>query len=258
MRGACYDTGGMSAKSCACSSARLDLCLPPSHYPHFPFTQHQTLHIQRTGTGSMAPSTSSSRSSNSSSSSSTTLALLLTTAACAATTAAAALLLYNKKHRQHQHQTSPRPLPPLHVHLDLKGVSVRESDLALFRSLLHPSISLTHGQEVDSRTQLLIANFPSKGEKEKEKGARDERKAEYKGSVIFMMIERCNDICLTTRLSLARSLLPSLRNTSPPPAHPSIPHLPLCRCPPLLSAVLFLLLPLPLPSQPPPQRSSDR
>jgi len=90
---------------------------------------------------------------------------LLLTTACAATTVAA-VLLCNRKHRLYQRRPFLRPLPPLHVHLDLKGVSVRESDLALFRSLLDPSITLSHGQEVDPRTQLLIANFPTKGEEE--------------------------------------------------------------------------------------------
>src|SRR6056297_1235529 len=59
----------------------------------------------------------------------------------------------------------PRALPPasLHVHVALKGVTVRESDIGLLRSLLHPSITLTHGDEVDPLTQVLVANFPSKG-----------------------------------------------------------------------------------------------
>ncbi|EWM22911.1 NAD(P)-binding domain protein [Nannochloropsis gaditana] len=58
----------------------------------------------------------------------------------------------------------PRALPPasLHVHVALKGVTVRESDIGLLRSLLHPSITLTHGDEVDPLTQVLVANFPSK------------------------------------------------------------------------------------------------
>lgn len=221
--------------------------LPPSLSP--PHTHNNT---QEADTGSMSPSFSSSSSSNSSSSSSTTTLALLATVA---TTAAAALLLYKKRQQQQQPSPPSRPLPPLHVHLDLKGVSVRESDLALFRSLLHPSITLTHGQEVDSRTQLFVANFPSKGNERREdgEGRREGGKETQSGRrVYFLSIKSMHNH------HTLPSLPPSLRNSSPPSADPTIPHLPFRWCPPLLPPVLCLLPPLPLLAQPSSQRSSHR